>query len=200
MSVAGYDMEIWSDDAYTSTESNVYWVTFPTKTKTSSIYVAPLSCTGTFSQTDAEGYTRTLLTLSESSNGPQYFYETAAANQRIHYTSGDKLYMNYNMLDFEFNNGEEGIITIRQRMRYGMGQDSWCLVRIPTYWEIVEDTEVTTSSAWETDYGNMTEITHWEVTTASNTEETLYLVYHGQDVWPHHTNDFRIENLKAPYG
>lgn len=72
MSISNYDIKIWSDDEYISTESNKYWLIFPSKSKSITTSVAALTCVGTFYSKNEKGYTRTLLILNEAGNGPYY--------------------------------------------------------------------------------------------------------------------------------
>lgn len=72
-------------------------------------------------------------------------------------------------------------------MQYGMGLGSYCLTRLPNYWDVRDETEVTTSI----EGGNLTYLTDWEVTLEDASEERLYLTYRDDsDVWPNWSNDF----------
>lgn len=121
--------------------------------------MAPLDCTTTFTHQDAEGFDRNLLVLTEKGNGPQYFFDEFAS--RTHWTDGkggvsDKLYMDFNMDRMNSYNGEVNTLNVQQRITYGMSMDSYCLTRLPTYWSVREETEVTTSITG----GNLTFLTN----------------------------------------
>lgn len=76
-----------------------------------------------------------------------------------------------------------------QRMYYGMGAYSWCLVKVPGNFKYIADvSEVTTG-------GNLSYIQTW--TFDSN---TFLLTSHNEDVWPEWTNDIEISNLQGPWG
>lgn len=85
-------------------------------------------------------------------------------------------------------------------MIYGMGEDSWCLVRLPKYFTPTSETELSQSR------GNLTYTKRWVMDFSDSPwtpfkDQYLYLTYHaGEDVWPEHTNDLHLTNLLAPYG
>lgn len=81
-----------------------------------------------------------------------------------------------------------------------MGTGSYCLVRPPTFFSKQETTEVTTNNNRLTEEGNLTYVDDWYVQVTDGSWELLYLTQHNEDVWPSWTNDFQIENLKAPHG
>lgn len=96
------------------------------------------------------------------------------------------------MSDWEFDNGAQQQIIAQQRMKYGMGSDSWCLVLLPSYFDYVDGTsEVATSSAG----GNLTLLNLWEFD-----GKQFFLTYHDEDVWPEWTNNIEVTNFEAPYG
>jgi len=67
--------------------------------------------------------------------------------------------MNWKMNDWEFDNGASQTVSAFQRMSYGMGAYSWCLVQLPSYFKYVDGTsEVTASSTG----GNLTYLALWE--------------------------------------
>lgn len=95
--------------------------------------------------------------------------------------------MNYNMDEMTLFSGEVHTLNVRQRVTYGMSVNSYCLIRIPTYWTVREETVVTTSITG----GNLTYITQWPVNLKDGSDQDLYLTYHADvDIWPQWTNDF----------
>lgn len=104
LSVSAYEGTIKSSSAYTpdnGNAQNTYWGVFPVMTKSSAnTVVSALTCSIAFSWKDTTGYTRSLLTLSASGNGPLYYWETT--NLRTYYTSA-KDRMNWKHSDWEFN-------------------------------------------------------------------------------------------------
>lgn len=96
------------------------------------------------------------------------------------------------MNDWEFGQGAQQQIVAQQRMTYGMGAYSWCLVQLPmkfTYTDGVS--EVTTSSTG----GNLTLLNLWEFDS-----KQFLLTYHDEDVWPEWTNNIEVNLLQAPWG
>lgn len=67
---ATHTIKLKAMDKYVSTTEVNYYVLFPTKTTTATKYVAPLDCSASFTYTDAKGYSRKHLELTETDNGP----------------------------------------------------------------------------------------------------------------------------------
>lgn len=118
----------------------------------------------------------------------------------------NKVYVNFKEnLQFEHGLGEGDSldeIIIQQRMLYGMAEGSWCLVKLPKYFQPTSESTLVSSK------GNLTEVTMWTIKGSSSPsisspfpDDRLYLTYHGgEDVWPWHTNDFVLTDVQAPHG
>lgn len=221
-----YDGEYTSELSGESDQK--YWLVIPIKAGSG----APLKddtsddCTATFYQRTQQTWTRKLLTITQSDNGPRYIYDTLDRDYMRPGNTGsspstngidgayvsphnpNKKYVNYKE-NFQFQNGlgdgdSLDEIIIQQRMLYGMGADSWCLTRLPKFFS------PTGESNMESSKGNLTEVTSWRIVRSNYSEgdsgyvpfkdEILYMSYQKDDVWPWHTNDFVLTEVEAPYG
>lgn len=86
---------------------------FPTRTIDTDITLEALTCTANFKLTDETGYSKTLLQLADSGNGPLYYWEPQGTHHREYYKTNDKAYMNYYEMDeWEFASGGTGRMKI----------------------------------------------------------------------------------------
>lgn len=181
-----------------------FWIVFPTRTFETWKYVAPMTCTADWREM-YQGLERSLTKITETENGPGYYYEfnpdvpPVREHWRVRMNDYNyREYCNYEE-NWVYENGEAdgslGDIVVQQRVLYGMGEDSWCLVRIPTAFGPSETTTISS------ELGNLTYVTDWEIYYEQSDMEHLYLTYHGvEDIWPWWTNDFHMTNVIAPFG
>lgn len=160
ISVSNKVMTLTYDGDYTQTiasDNQRFWFVAPivAGTYTSTSVDTADDCSATFKQKSQKTWSRTLLTISQTDNGPRFLYESP---NRDYFRSGysgsstttngedgkylspnnpNKVYVNYkDNLQFENGLGDGDSldeIIMQQRMLYGMGSDSWCLVKLPKY-------------------------------------------------------------------